>query len=109
MTVRPLNVSRSVVLNANGAGQARLGPQVYGESWRVRRMVVYTGQQGNAEARVYLNGVLPSNLVAGTYSGEQDFNETDLTLQNLDTLICEWTFGGVGDSATFSLQGTASR
>ena len=109
MTTRPLNVSRSAVVNATGVAEARLGPQVYGETWRVRRMVVYTTTPVATQARVYLNGVMPTNLVAGTYSGNQDFNETDLTLQTIDTLICQWTGATVGDTAVFSLQGTTER
>lgn len=109
MTIRPLNISRNATVDSTGAAIARLGPQVYGESWRVRRMVVFTGQQVVSQARVYLNGVIPTNLIAGTYNGNQDFNETDLTLQNLDTLICVWSGASIGDVAVFSLQGTADR
>ena len=106
---RPLNASRSATVLPSGTAEARLGPQVYGETWHITRMVVYTTSQANAEARVYLNGILPTNLIAGTYSGEQDFNETVVDLNTFDTLICVWSNGNPGDTATFSLAGTTER
>ena len=108
MSTRPLNVSRNATADANGRAVARLGPQVFGETWHVTRMVVFTVTSNNSEARVYLNAEQPSSLIGGTYAGEQDFNETVVDLATLDTLICVWNAVPVGDIAVFSLQGTTS-
>ena len=108
-TVRPLDTNRTARFDASGTAKVTLGPTVYGESWRVRRMTVTSDSSNDSDARVYLNAEIDSRLVAGTWSGNRDFNETDLTLQTLDQLIVVWVGGTVGANASFLIQGTAER
>lgn len=72
-------------------------------------MTVTSDSASDSDARVYLNAVLDSRLVAGSWSGNRDFNETDLTLQTLDKLIVVWDGGTPGANASFLLQGTSVR
>jgi hypothetical protein len=109
VTVRPLDTNRTAVFDSAGMATVTVGPTVYGESWRVRRMTVTSDSTSDSDARVYLNAVLDSRLVAGSWSGNRDFNETDLTLQTLDKLIVVWEGGTQGAHASFLLQGTATR
>lgn len=109
VTVRPLDTSRTAVFNSAGTATVTVGPTVYGESWRIRRMTVISDSADDSDAKVYLNAVLDSRLVAGSWSGNRDFNETDLTLQTLDKLIVVWDGGTAGAHASFLLQGTAMR
>lgn len=109
MATRPLDTSASAVFGATGVARLRIGPQVFGDSWRVRRMTVNTTSDADTDVRVYLNAEMDSRLVAGSFSGNRDFNETDLTLQTLDTLIVVWVDGTPGANATFVLQGTRDR
>lgn len=108
-TTRPLDTNRSAIFGATGVARLEIGPVVFGETWRVRRMTVTTGSLANTDARVYLNAEIDSRMVAGSYSGDRDFNETDVTLQTLDKLIVVWVDGTPGAIASFLLQGTATR
>jgi hypothetical protein len=106
---RPLDTNRTAVFNAAGVARLEIGPVVFGETWRVRRMTVSTSSAANTDARVYLNAEIDTRMVAGSYSGDRDFNETDITLQNLDRLIVVWVDGTPGANASFLLQGTSTR
>jgi hypothetical protein len=72
-------------------------------------MTVSTSSAANTDARVYLNAEIDTRMVAGSYSGDRDFNETDITLQTLDKLIVVWVDGTPGANASFLLQGTSIR
>lgn len=108
-TVRPLDTNRSVKFDSTGTARIIIGPTVFGESWRVRRMTVTSDSTLDSDAKVYLNAEIDSRLVAGTWSGNRDFNETDLTLQTLDRLIVVWVGGTPGANASFLLQGITER
>jgi hypothetical protein len=101
----PLNQSKSATISAAGIARLEMGPTVYGHKWNIRRMVVSSTSDLPTEARVYLNANAPSALLAGSYAGNQDFNETDVTLQTLDRLLVEWINGTPGAIATFQVQG----
>lgn len=106
---RPLDTNRNAVFNSVGVARLEIGPTVFGESWRVRRMTVSTDSVTDTDVKVYLNADIDSRMVAGSYSGNRDFNETDITLQTLDKLIVIWTDGNPGSNVSFLLQGTARR
>jgi hypothetical protein len=108
-TVRPLDTNRTVIFDSTGTARITIGPTVYGERWRVRRMTVTSTSDTDSDARVYLNAEIDSRLVAGTWSGNRDFNETDITLQTLDQFIVVWVDGTPGASASFLVQGVAER
>lgn len=109
MPVRPLDTNRTVTIGADGTGRIAIGPTVFGESWRVRRMTVTSDSVADSDARVYLNAELDSRLIAGTWSGNRDFNETDITLQTLDRFIVVWVGATVGAHASLLLQGVTQR
>ena len=111
MTVqRPLDTNATATFDSTGVARLRIGPKVFGETWRVRRMTVATSSGGGeTNARVYLNSEIATRMVAGSYSGNQDFNETDVTLQTLDELIVVWDGGSPGTRADFLLQGLKER
>lgn len=107
---RPLDTNASASFDSTGVARVRIGPKVFGETWRVRRMTVSTSTTGGeTDARVYLNSEIATRMVAGSYSGNQDFNETDITLQTLDELIVVWQGGTVGTRADFLVQGLKER
>lgn len=109
MAVRPLDTNRTVAFDSTGTARLTIGPTVFGEIWRVRRMTVTSDSSLDSDARVYLNAELDSRVVAGTWSGNRDFNETDITLQTLDRLIVVWVGGTPGALASFLIQGVAQR
>jgi hypothetical protein len=106
---RPLDTNRNTTFGLNGVARLEIGPVVFGETWRIRRMTVSTDSTSNTDVRVYLNAEIDSRMVAGSYSGDRDFNETDITLQTLDKLIVVWVDGTPGSHASFLLQGTSTR
>lgn len=108
-TVRPLDTNRTVKFDSTGTARIIIGPTVFGESWRVRRMTVTSDSALDSDARVYLNAEIDSRLVAGTWSGNRDFNETDITLQTLDRFIVVWVNGTPNANASFLIQGTTER
>ena len=104
----PLDVARSAQFDANGETRLQIGPTVYGHSWNVKRMVTTSDSTTEVECRVYLHGEAPNALIAGSYAGRQDFNETDITLQSLDKLVVVWSQGEPDKFATIQLQGTVA-
>jgi hypothetical protein len=109
MAVRPLDTNVSAVFDSTGTARLTIGPTIFGEIWRVRRMTVTSDSDNDSDARVYLNAELDSRLVAGSWSGNRDFNETVITLLTLDRFIVVWVDGTPGKRASFLLQGVAER
>lgn len=109
MSTWALDTSRSAKFDAAGIARLFIGPMVFGETWRVRRMTVSSDSPADTDARVYIGLENDSRMVAGTWSGNRDFNETDITLMTLDQFIVVWEGGTPNSNATFLLQGTTSR
>ena len=112
MTVLPLQASQSASFVADGQSSiARvwIGPSVAGTKWMIKRITVSTNSpgvlDGASRCRVYLNTETPTALIGGTYSGDQDTNETDVKLYETDKLIVVWTGGDIGSIATVFVQG----
>lgn len=102
-----LQTSITATFGADSAGgtvaRTQIGPTVYGSEWDIKRVVVSTtssGLNGSSRFYMYLNSESPSALLDGTYSGDQDVNETSLHLRTGDNLICVWTGGDDGAIAT---------
>jgi hypothetical protein len=108
-TIRPLDTNRTTVFGIDGKARIVLGPMVFGEKWRVRRMVVSTTSAQDTDVRVYLNAEIDTRMIDGSYTGNRDYNETDITLQTLDMLIAVWVTGTPGAFASFLIQGTTER
>lgn len=101
----PLDVSASGIIGSNAIGSVELAPMAYGVRWNIRRMVVSSTSAKQTECRVYLGFVSINRLQATTFIGNEDYNETDITLQTLDRLIAMWTNGVPGAIVTLQLQG----
>ena len=97
------------MFDSTGTARLTIGPTVFGEIWRVRRMTVTSDSALDSDARIYLNAELDSRLVAGTWSGNRDFNETDITMQTLDRFIAVWVGGTPGARASLLIQGVTQR
>lgn len=72
-------------------------------------MSVNTSSTNDTDVRVYINAENPSRMIDGSFTGNRDFSETNLTLQTLDQLIVVWVSGTPGSYASFLLQGTTER
>jgi hypothetical protein len=110
MTVtRPLDTNRTAIFGADGVARLRIGPQVFGERWHIRRMTVNTTSANDTDVRVFLNAEIDTRMIDGSFTGNRDFSETNLTLQTLDNLIVVWVDGTPGAFASFLVQGTTER
>jgi hypothetical protein len=108
-TVRPLDTNRTTVFDATGTARIVIGPTVFGENWKIRRMAVTTSSTQDTDVRVYLNAEIDTRMIDGSYTGNRDFSETNLTLQTLDNLIVVWVGGTPGAYASVLLQGLTER
>jgi hypothetical protein len=112
MSVLKLASSNSAYFVIDGAStraQLIIGPDIYGVIWYVERIVVTTNSSqtnGQSRCRVYLNTESVTALLDGTYSGDQDVNETKLTLMAGEKLFVVWTGGDFGALATIIVSGT---
>jgi hypothetical protein len=89
----------------NGRATVMIGPERANTSWRISRMVVSTNATSMARLMVYRNVETPSAVVASTYNGNQNVNETDLKILSGEKLLCIWTGGNDGSIATVVLSG----
>ncbi len=92
------------VFNEQGIARAAVGPQKFGTTWNVKRIV--TNADSKCELRVYRNSESPNALLDATYTGEQDINETDITLATLESLVFVWSEGIPGKNAIGIITGT---
>jgi hypothetical protein len=101
-----LNEQASVKLNAGGTGTAQLVPSRL-ETWTVTRIAVSASSNTlEPVAQVYVASVSPGNLLAGTYTGSLDSSDENQVLSPQEPLLCVWTGGDVGATATLSVFGT---
>lgn len=102
----PLNTSGTVKLNAAGAGTVSISPTGL-ETWYVTRVAVFVSSNVlEPVAQVYVGSVAPANLLAGTYTGSLDSSDENQTISPGQPLLCAWTGGDAGATATLSVFGT---
>lgn len=105
---KPLNTSCQVILGSDGSGTAQIAP--FGiEVWNISRLAVHVSTNVKEPiAQVYTGSVAPTNLYDGTYTGSLDASDCSvpLTLMNSMPILCVWTGGDVGATATLSITGT---
>ena len=101
----PLNTSGTVKLNAAGAGTVSIAPTGL-ETWLVTRVAVSVSSNTlEPVAQVYVGSVGPGNLLAGTYTGSLDSSDENQVVKQAQPLLCAWTGGDAGATATFSVFG----
>lgn len=108
-TERPLQDSRSVVLDGSGQGVVIFGPSRPNTRWVVSRLSVQVSSNVNEPtANVYRGTVNPGTFITGTFSGSNDTDSqvTDSPLYPGEYYTCQWTGGDAGASATISFGGT---
>lgn len=80
------------------------GPTQYGEIWRIEStQCLVQGSVNEARLRIYRNG--RTQLVEGTYSGNQDTSNTTFELQSGEKLSYFFSGADVGSIAIITLQG----
>lgn len=96
--------------DASGRAVATLQPLRAFERWRVKRMTVQsTSTTLVPTCRVYRGAESASRLVDGTHTGTLDHSDTDLSLQNGESMIAVWEGADVGSICTLSIEGDISK
>lgn len=99
-----LDVAKSVVLNASGNGSVKLGPTSTRAVWHVLNAAVTVSSNTlEPTAIVYQN--TRATKLAGTNTGSNDSTNLDAWIRN-GFILCEWTGGDAGATATLFLYGT---
>jgi hypothetical protein len=114
MPTYALNLGKSVVLATVGGvvtGQVSLSPSdFHGPStWNIDTVILQTNRPGTApvpNAQLYKGSVDPTNSQGLTYDGSFSQAAGQLTIVGSDSIICVWTGGQVGDTATMTITGT---
>lgn len=95
--------------DASGRAAASAGPQRYGERWTVTSMATLSDSTSESSLRVYKGSEAPFNIVATSYSGNQDTaGGSSLMLVNGDLLVAVWSNCSSGASCTLTIQGERS-
>lgn len=102
----PLDESESGTVDASGVASVRIGPTRVQQYWRVGNVALSCTSSDDAEARVYLGAATPGNLLAGTYSGNQDNAPISVPLGFGQFLTVVWSGATPAATATVSLNGT---
>lgn len=113
MSIQRLRDSRSVVLDSNGYGTIRYGPDRPNVNYLITSISVNVARtDGNpqvleAGARVYHGNPSPATFISGTFtgsSGDTDDGRNE-TLWPGEYLTVEWTGGDAGATAYASFSG----
>jgi hypothetical protein len=101
-----LDQSASVKLDAQGNGTVALYCPTL-ETWTVTRTAVSTTTNVlEATAVTYVGQVSPGSQLSGTYSGSLDSSDEQQQINPGQSLLCVWTGGDPGATATLSIFGT---
>lgn len=101
-----LDTAATVVLTAAGAGVATATPPNL-ETWDVTTVAVHvTSNTAEPVAQVYIGAQDPSRLIGATYTGSLDSSDGAWRVNPGQPLICAWSGGDAGATATLSIRGT---
>jgi hypothetical protein len=105
----PLPAKRaSVVLDASGNGTVTLVPNRL-ETWFVTSTAVrVTSNTKEPTATTYVGAVADGNTLSSTFSGSRDSSPEQQTLQPGQPLLCQWSGGDPGATATLTVLGTVT-
>lgn len=106
--IRKLDESAQGVIAATGMVTVSI-PVPRQERWHVNRYAVITNQAPTLTtmpiATLYNNSVSDGNVIDSTYTGARDSGDGDIWLEGGSQLICQWTGGIAGTTATLSIFG----
>lgn len=101
-----LDTSANVTLSAAGAGVATATPPNL-ETWQVTTIAVHvTSNTAEPTAQVYIGAQDASRLIGATYTGSLDSSDGNWRVNPGQPLICAWSGGDAGATATLSILGT---
>jgi hypothetical protein len=91
-----LTETATVRLDTLGRGSVKLGPRRQNIRWSITSVAVTNdGTSHKPLAIVYVGNVGTANQYHGTYSGNSDRTDADITLYSGEYITVEWTGGDV--------------
>lgn len=117
MSEVPLRESASATVDSSGRARAVVQPMRAFERWDITRVTVAcTSTSLVPTCRIYRSSEAPSNLIEGTFSGNQDSSDTQTMLETGESLIAVWegkeiaTAGAdIGSVCTLTVEGKSIR
>lgn len=107
-TTKPLNAYGGVKLDATGSGIVDLLVPTL-QTWDITRIgVLVSSNTKEPVAKVYVDSESPGNFLAGTYTGSNDSSDESQRLMPGQHLLCRWTGGDSGATATLSVFGSVT-
>lgn len=101
-----LDLSQTVIADANGNAQAVVGPATPGETWVINRIIVACNGIAISVAAIYKNLVSTASVIATTISGNEDTDyQENVPLAMGERIICVWAQASVGSNCTVTVQG----
>lgn len=104
MTGLQTALADSVKLDATGAGQVPLYATGGDLVVTLQTLATSTAVK-QPTANVYRNAVTTANFIEGSYTGSNDSSNTRIVLHAGESLICVWSGGDVGATATYRISG----
>ena len=95
----------AVNLDATGAGQVQLSNPGGGDLVVTLQTLSTTTAVKQPTAQVYRNVVTQAFFIEGSYTGSNDSSNTRIVLHPSESLICVWSGGDVGATATYRISG----
>lgn len=101
-----LDISFSVNLDANGTGWIQgVGPAQQRERWQIRSIQTFVAN-ATKESRLFIFGDSLDKMLAGTYSGNLDTNDTVFELASGRQLNFKYQDGEPFATATITITGS---
>ncbi len=93
-----------------GTGVARatvdIGPQRYGDIWKVGLITTQSTSTTDVELRLYRNLESPGSMIDSTYSGRSATSPCEVWLRSGEKIVAVWEKGDVGAIHTLRVEGT---
>lgn len=107
-TTAILDDTRSVTLDANGSGQVTFGPQRPNLQYHIANVAVQ-GLAPNSTVTAIAQLFVGTVMIAGTYDGNNDSTDVDVTLYTGQTIQVLFTNGQPGDTYSAHFYGSEIR
>ena len=105
-----LTESSTVRLSTTGRGSVKLGPRRPNIKWTITSIAVTNDSTTRKPmAIVYVGNVGTASQYHGTYSGDNDRTDADITLYSGEYITVEWTDGDIGSLSEAKITLTEDR
>lgn len=94
----------------DGTGVARattsIGPDRYGDIWKIVLMTTQSTSTTDVELRVYRNVESRGSMIDSTYAGRSATSPCEVWLKAGEKIVAVWTKGDIGATHSLRVEGT---